>query len=94
MKRPLEKADNQKKRIERLEHLQREAYLLARSDIDGDHPKGVDAVRPTFSLIESMISMAYWDGYDAATAALSPQQQPRPAEAPDAPSTPLNKDNK
>ena len=52
----------------KLEHLKREAYLLARSDyiIEGDHPKGVDVLEPTFNMIDSMIDMAYWRGQEDA----------------------------
>jgi hypothetical protein len=42
----------------RLEYYQREAYLLARSDMPhGDHPAGTGVLDATFRAIESMVEL-------------------------------------
>lgn len=40
-----------------LKDLQRMAYLLARSDVDGDHPKGVSVTDPIFNDITNTLLM-------------------------------------
>lgn len=51
-----------------LKHLQREAYLLSRSDLpidSGDHPSGTACIDPTFSMIDCMLDSAYWLGVES-----------------------------